>query len=244
MGDLVQVRGKVAVLPGVLGSQYFYIVGSPGIQVYNYKKDFPQLRVGDLVEVSGEIADSQGEKRIKTKVVDDIVVVEHQEPPIPGEAVCDKINDDYIGRLITVAGEIVERKGASLYLDDGTEEIKIYCKTTTGISTKRIKEGEMLAITGLINKTKSGLRLLPRSSDDLVRKDIESREAGRVLGQVAINDQWAIAARNRKLELFQYLLIAAGAIIVILGGLLVKMRKCKAGFLLQRRISPGLKNPA
>ncbi|MBT3538571.1 PKD domain-containing protein, partial [Candidatus Parcubacteria bacterium] len=50
IGDKVQVFGVVAVEPGVLGSQYFYIVDSVvgaistpvGVQVYMYKKDFPK----------------------------------------------------------------------------------------------------------------------------------------------------------------------------------------------------------
>ena len=72
IGDKVVVTGVVAVEPGVLGTQYFYIVGSPGVQVYMYKKDFPDLKIGDRVEVMGELSESGGEARLKTSEKSDI----------------------------------------------------------------------------------------------------------------------------------------------------------------------------
>jgi len=45
---------------------------------------------------------------------------------------------------------------------------------------------------------------------------------GHVLGEVAISDEWGIAQRDKKIELFKYLLVIAGAVIAVLGGLLVK----------------------
>ena len=64
---------------------------------------------------------------------------------------------------------------------------------------------------------------MPRSPDDIVKKDIESQsEAGQVFGEVAASDEWSIAARDKKLQLFRYLLVLAGGIIAVLGGLLVK----------------------
>ena len=222
-GDLVTVSGVVAVLPGVLGTQYFYIVGSPGIQVYNYKKEFPELRLGDLVEVSGELSVSNTEMRLKTKSPLDIKLAGFKGEPEARLAECDKIDESSIGELITVAGEVVERKSSNVYLDDGTDEIKIYIKTTTGIDPKNIKEGEMMSVSGILGRTTSGLRLMPRFTRDIVRKDPESREVGRVLGEVAINDEWAIAARDRKIELFKYLLVIAGGAIILLSGLLIKL---------------------
>ncbi|MCK4553569.1 lamin tail domain-containing protein, partial [Candidatus Parcubacteria bacterium] len=213
VGDLIKVVGIVAVEPGVLGSQYFYIVseGAPegetptsrlqarllkgeagkklasvdfipdgavqnkdnapeslqgdsdedsedidgtvhaaGIQVYNYKKDFPNLKVGDYIEVQGELSVSSGELRLKTKTVDDFKILEHREPPIASEAACEKVDEEYVGQLITVTGEIVERKSSIVYLDDGTDEVIVYLKKSTGINPKSIKEGEIVAVTGLV----------------------------------------------------------------------------------------------
>jgi len=37
-----------------------------------------------------------------------------------------------------------------------------------------------------------------------------------------VNDEWAIAGRDRKIELFKYFLIIAGAVIILLAGLLIR----------------------
>ncbi|MFH1822367.1 MAG: lamin tail domain-containing protein [Patescibacteria group bacterium] len=224
VGDLVIATGTVAVLPGVLGAQYFYIVGSPGIQVYNYYKDFPNLKVGDVIEVTGEISESQGEKRIKTKIAEDMKVLAASFPPAAKTCSCESITEESIGSLVSVTGQVTDRKSSVIYLDDGTEEVVVYIKTSTGIPASSIKEGENISITGLVGRTSSGLRIMPRSNDDIVKKDIESSEnaVGQVLGEIEESDEWALASRDKKIELFKYLLVIAGAVIVVLAGLLVK----------------------
>lgn len=199
-------------------------VKSAGIQIYNYKKDFPDLKVGDYIEVIGEIAVSGGEMRIKTTTINDFKIIGNGQEPFPQSLSCEKVTEENVGQLITVTGEVVERKSSIIYLDDGTNEVIIYIKTTTGIDPKTIKEGDILTITGILGRTQSGIRIMPRSSDDIIRKDIESYEgrAGQVLGEVAVSDEWEIAKRDKKLELFKYLLVIAGGVIVILGGLLIK----------------------
>ncbi|MEA3398672.1 MAG: lamin tail domain-containing protein [Patescibacteria group bacterium] len=225
IGDAVKVKGKVAVLPGILGAQYFYIIGSPGVQVYNYNKNFPDLLVGDEIEVTGKLSQSYGEWRLKTKTAEDITVVGSGLSPEPELFNCEQITEDCTGQLISVTGEIVEQTGSNAYIDDGTDEMRIYIKNTTGINAKNLKEGEIATITGIISRTKTGLRLMPRSTDDIIKKDPEtSDEIGRVLGEVAASDEWEIAIRDKKLELFKYLLIIASTVIIILIGLLIKLK--------------------
>ena len=222
-GDLVRVKGTVAVLPGVLGSQYFYIVGSPGIQIYNYKKDFPDLKIGDYIQASGELSVINGEQRLKTKTIEDMQIIEHREEPTATECSCEKISQDLVGSLITVSGQVVDKKSSIIYLDDGTDEMIVYIKSSTGIDYKNIAEGEIIAVTGILGLAASGPRLMPRFSEDIVRKDIESSaQVGQVLGEVMANDEWEIAARDKKLELFKYLLVIGGTVIMVLGGLLAR----------------------
>ncbi|EKE07243.1 MAG: hypothetical protein ACD_18C00144G0001, partial [uncultured bacterium] len=76
VGDFVFVTGTVAVEPGVLGTQFFYVVNEiAGVQVYMYSKDFPKLVIGDVLEITGEIAESGNETRIKLSQKSDIKVV-------------------------------------------------------------------------------------------------------------------------------------------------------------------------
>ncbi len=247
VGDLVKVKGTVAVEPGVLGTQIFYLITltpdpSPayaaqergttkeaqitgGIQIYNYKKDFPKLKAGDYIEVSGELALSAGESRIKTADKDGIKIIEHHLAPQARTATCDIISEEFVGQLISVTGEVTDRKSSTIYLDDGTDEVQVYLKSLTGIDPKNFVAGDKLTVSGILGRTNTGIRLLPRYLEDLVRVNAANAAEPQVLGEVSASDQWQLEARDKKLELFKYLLIIAGGIIVVLAGLMIKNRK-------------------
>lgn len=178
IGDRVSVTGTVAVLPGILGSQYFYIVGSPGVQIYSYKKEFPEIIVGDQILVTGELVESNGESRIKLSSVDDITILEPGPAPEPKELDILDAGENYEGWLVQIDGEVTEKKSSHLWIDDGTDEIKIYIKKGTSISTKELSIGDTVSVIGLVSQTKSGYQILPRSQEDLqVLKKSTAQEA-------------------------------------------------------------------
>ncbi len=232
IGSLVIVKGTVAVEPGILGVQIFYIVGqpagqagSPGMQIYNYKKDFPELKVGDYIEVAGELTQTQGEFRVKTKDKNDIKIAGSKQPLQALAVKSDEISEENIGQLIVIAGEITDKKSASLYVDDGSDETFVYIKQSTGISTKSLAAGQKVSVTGVLSKTKTGLRLLPRYQEDIVLTDSAGALEPQVLGEIAEAEEWNLVERDKKLELFKYLLIIAGAVIIVLTGLFIKAKK-------------------
>jgi len=225
VGSLVKVKGIVAVEPGVLGVQIFYIVGSPGMQIYNYKKDFPILKVGDYIEVAGELAQTQGEFRIKTKEKNDINLIEHKDPPVALALKGDEISEENIGQLINITGEITDKKSASLYVDDGSDEVFVYIKQNANIDTKSLAVGQKISIAGILSKTAAGLRLLPRFQEDIVTVDSADSLEPQVLGEVSSAGEWDLAERDKKLELFKYLLIIAGGVIIILGVLFIRSKR-------------------
>jgi hypothetical protein len=129
------------VEPGVMSSQYFYIAGSPGLQMYSYKKDFPELARGDKSENYGrargniwvkcdvKIADcrrhsSGGKKRVRIYRML-LVVADIDEP--------------YEGWLTeSVKGRVTGIKGSYVYLDDGTDEVRLYIRGGSGIDKSAI----------------------------------------------------------------------------------------------------------
>jgi hypothetical protein len=224
VGDLVSTEGTVAVKPGVLGSQYFYIVGSPGLQIYNYNKNFPPLRVGDYVAVSGEISEINGEKRLKTKAAGDIRIISGQKPPRPETVSCEDIDDDSVGKLVRIAGEITDKKASTLYIDDGRDETQVYIKASTGISLASVAEGDKMSITGILSKSKNNYRLLPRSEEDIAKlSSPDGSKNPQILGEASKNSEWTLEERDKKLELFKYLLVIAGGTIVVLVVLIIKI---------------------
>jgi len=214
-GDLVEVAGTVAVEPGIFGTQYFYIVGSPGIQIYNYKKDFPKLNVGDYIEAKGEISMVNGETRLKTKTADDMKVIEHKGEPAPEAVSGDNLNEDYVGRLVKIAGEIIEKKGTIIYLDDGLGEMAVQIKRNTGVSVADFNEGEAISVTGIVSRSSSGLRILPRGKNDIFS---ENDDDIKVLGATSEDDNWSLSEQNKNKRLLKYLLVIAGGIIILLAG--------------------------
>ncbi|MFA5124735.1 MAG: lamin tail domain-containing protein [Patescibacteria group bacterium] len=181
VGDKVRVIGVVSVEPGVLGTQIFYLAGS-GIQVYCNKKDFPELKIGDQVEVTGEISEVSGERRIKIKTRDDIKYLSSEAEPEPHGISIVELEDN-IGSLVRVSGDLLEIKGRNAYIDDGSGEAKVYLKTQ--IDTKEINwhTGNQVAVVGIASLTASGVRLLPRTVKDITVVSGQVESAYEVGGQ-------------------------------------------------------------
>ncbi|MFH1286174.1 MAG: lamin tail domain-containing protein [Candidatus Magasanikbacteria bacterium] len=222
IGDKVKVRGIVLVEPGILGSQFFYITdpGSsttsmPGIQVYMYKKDFPPLHIGDRIEITGEISESGGETRIKLSEKENISRIDHPGEPEPPLVQIEDTLDMTPGSFISVQGEITEVKSSHVYIDDGTEEIKIYFKTGAGIDKKAIQLGDLAQITGILSRTKTELRLLPRSQGDIIKTGVSE----------SATDYRELQEQDKSAEVAEkYLTATAGGLSSILIGLFMKTR--------------------
>lgn len=165
-GSRVRVRGMVAVLPGILGSQFFYIAGS-GIQVYMFKKDFPDLGLGDQVRVEGELTQAGGEVRVKTSGRSDIVVESKGAPPAPHEITADMLGEETEGWLVKLKGVIIDATRSGFTLDDGLGEAFIVVKNTTGIDTSAVIPGVEVEVVGIVGQSASGYRVMPRFEEDI-----------------------------------------------------------------------------
>ncbi|MFA6993488.1 MAG: lamin tail domain-containing protein [Patescibacteria group bacterium] len=164
-GQKVLVKGLVAVEPGVLGSQVMYLKGS-GIQVYFNQKDWPDLKVGEEIQVAGELAESGGERRIKISAKSDITVVNSTPAEVLPQAT-EEISEDLEGHLVTVTGQITEKQGSKFWVDDGQTEMLVYIKTTTGIKMPELLVGQQVAVTGIVSQSGEDYRLLPRYQSDI-----------------------------------------------------------------------------
>lgn len=215
VGDKVKVTGVVAVEPGVLATQYFYIVGSPGVQVYMYKKDFPDLKVGDRIEITGEISESYGNTRVKLSSKDDIVKIDHPGDPQAKAIEIAEVGEQMEGWLTEVNGEITELKGSYMYVDDGTEEVKVYFKRGTGINRKILQVGDIVSVKGLVAQTKSGYQLLPRAQTDIEKTGVAESMVTKLENTEEENKQ-EVAEK--------YLTATAGGLTSILFGLFAKAK--------------------
>ncbi|PIR93532.1 hypothetical protein COT99_00175, partial [Candidatus Falkowbacteria bacterium CG10_big_fil_rev_8_21_14_0_10_43_10] len=185
-GDKVKVVGTVAVLPGVFSSQYFYIVGSPGVQVYSSKKLFPNLQIGDQIEINGELSETYGELRLKIAAAEDIKKIATSTPPEPVMTECDKIGENMEAQLVRVKGEVVDKQGSIIWLDDGNSEIEVYIKTGVKINKANINEGDNITVIGIVSQKDDSYRVMPRSQADIIFAG--ANREGEVLGEVSVSD--------------------------------------------------------
>ncbi len=179
VGTPVTMDGVVLVPPGVLSTQYVY-VGSEsgiGIQVYSYKKEFPEIASGDKVVISGELSEVSGEMRVKLASLGDVELVHSATTTLiaPYPVAVVDVGESYEGGLVEVTGEITGVKGSYIYLDDGTDEVKLYIRGGSGIDKNMFVEGARARVAGIVQETKSGYHISPRDQSDVVVENNEVR---------------------------------------------------------------------
>lgn len=222
-GDRVTVTGLVSALPGMFSSQYFYISdlssSTAGIQVYSYKKEFPEFEIGDVVEVTGEMGSINGARRIKVSAEDDIVIKNDSGELIPALMRIEQLQDGDDGSLVMIEGDITEKKSSYLWLDDGSSEIRVYFKEGASISSALFQVGQSVRVTGIVQQTKNGLQLLPRSQQDIETLLSEAEEA-QVIDKTLPQEEIGSSQQRAR----GYMAATAGGLGSIFAGLVLRAR--------------------
>lgn len=223
-GSLVRVQGVVSVRPGVLGKTVMYIAGS-GVQIYSQSKAFPSLTEGDMVRVEGKLSQSAGEVRIAVTDASHIQKIGSGTTPQPHTAQTGDINEALEGNLVRIEGDIMEVRWPNIFIDDGTEEVRVYVTKTTSIPNMKLKVGERLNVVGVVSQTQAGYRVLPRFATDLVRV-AASKDAAHDASDPA-QSTTTIAPRNAFGDAMKYIIATAvGGVLLVLGlGIQYVLRK-------------------
>lgn len=223
-GDLIETTGVVAAEPGILGKQIFYLNGA---QIYMHSQNFPDLKIGDAVILTGEISITNQQLKIKIKNRDDIFPLSRQEELTPMHLLIEDANKNFISRLISLSGEIVEKKGNTLWLDDKTGEIMIYVNKYTNIDLKQFQEGNFIEIAGMLNITKNGFRLLPRYSSDIkITKILGENKTANEDKKNKENKKFSFIAEKKE-NYNKYFYITIAGLVIIIGGQIWKYKKNK-----------------
>ena len=150
---MVTVEGVVSAVPGVFGNQYFYLSDeNGGVQIYQGKKDFPALESGMWLRVSGKISTlKNGSNRINIQNRESIKILNNGEEILPEGVVVSDLEKEDVGKLVSVEGEITEKKTNFMYLDDGHDEIMVYFKKGAKIKTTDLKEGSRVKVVVVVS---------------------------------------------------------------------------------------------
>ncbi|MFH1430702.1 MAG: lamin tail domain-containing protein, partial [Candidatus Uhrbacteria bacterium] len=170
LGEDVVVRGSVTAPRGVLGTQIFYIADATGgVQVFVGDRAIPDIIEGDVVEVHGELRSVQDELRVGVSDPADVRIADRGEIVTPTEFRIAEITDKHLGELIAIAGEVMEVRGNTIYVDDGSDEVRVALPDVPTDDQPRIAEGEAIEVVGVLSRTKSGFRVRPRGIGDVIR---------------------------------------------------------------------------
>src|SRR3989339_746509 len=216
LSNWLSVRGVVTVEPKTFGQQFFYISdGQSGFQIYQFKKDFPDIKIGDYLEVGGETSIIDGINRIKIKNKNSIRILKRSEIVNPISLILEDVDSDLIGSLVKISGDITEIKSNLMYVDDGSAEMIVFFKKGATINKKELKEGDKVVVTGILIQGKDGWQVLPRSISDIT---ITGHIDEALAGQFASDPNKQDNNRNN------YLTTTAGGLSALLLGFVAKAR--------------------
>lgn len=164
-GTKVTVRGTVLAPVGLLSANTTYINDeTAGIMLYG--RSIPSdLKVGDVVEVSGTTKIYNGILEI---VVDNVTKIGTSQVIKPKDVEVLDIRD--LSNLVRVYGTVKSSSKDTLILENSRGTIKIYIKAATGIDVSKFQVGQVLEVVGIVSLFKNELELLPRSTNDIVVK--------------------------------------------------------------------------
>lgn len=180
VGSKIKTRGVISVEPGIFGADTSYLAGS-GIRIFFEDPNSLDLKVGDEIELSGELASYHNELQLKVSGQAEIKVLNTNLPLNPEEIKTGDIGESLEGSLVKVTGAFVRRTGDAIFLNDGSGEARIYLKASTGIALLPLKKGQEIQVTGIVSQFDENYRIMPRYKTDLVFDPISSRK-GNVLG--------------------------------------------------------------
>ena len=168
-GEKVTVSGTVTVLPDTLSSQFFYIQDeTAGLQIYSYYKNFPEMQIGDIIQVSGELSEVSGERRLKMDKDAVINIFSHSPPPLPKQVEIRDIGESLEGQYIKITGTVAETSGSQFIVQDNeNHKIKVVIKSMTEIDKPKMRKGDQVEIAGIVSQYKDEYRILPTKQEDV-----------------------------------------------------------------------------
>jgi hypothetical protein len=73
-----------------------------------------------------------------------------------------------VGKLVSFSGEIVDKSGRKIYLDDGDGEAAVYFSASNNFNLASIAVGDKLKVNGIVKQYKNEVRIAPRDANDVI----------------------------------------------------------------------------
>ncbi|MEK7648519.1 MAG: lamin tail domain-containing protein [Patescibacteria group bacterium] len=206
------IECTIAAVPGILGKNTAYCA-HPFVRIRFGFQNIQKLQEGDRIRGNGKVSHSNGQTLITLKNAADISIIRHGEKALASELEINDITDGNLGSLARVGGSIVRMQWPSVWIGSAEHELRAYVYKTTLIKKPEAIVGDTIDITGILDKTASGYRILPRSSEDI--RITPAQRKSELFGIVPEKSEKQEKKGN-------YILATLAALAIVSGGLIVQ----------------------
>lgn len=174
LGEEVSLQGVVTVPSGLLDAGFAIQDGTGGIYVFHADGFADALTLGEVVEVTGVLANANGRLQVVLASPATGVQVVGQAPvPPPITWPTGDIGEASEGWLVELDGTVTAQESDRLVLDDGSGPVDVVIAAGTGIDLSGVTVDQAATIVGLSSQFDeeapfdSGYRVLPRFQADV-----------------------------------------------------------------------------
>jgi hypothetical protein len=188
-GTHVTVEGVVAANPGLLGKNILFLAGS-GIQVNLSGENLPTIKIGDQIRIVGTLSRtaSSGSK-IVMRSSDKIAILGQGDATTPLNLPLGEISEEQEGELVITTGIVNQASATSFVINKDGDSLRVALKNQE-LKWPKIIIGTEVTVTGFVNISRSSVRLLARSPEDIIIKQAPPQTTTLDLSAPANNTNW------------------------------------------------------
>ncbi|MBI5733580.1 MAG: lamin tail domain-containing protein [Candidatus Kerfeldbacteria bacterium] len=169
-GNKIITEGVVSLAPDSLTKNLMFL-GSEGLQISLSDNNWPTLKTGDLIKISGTISRSTTGTKLLVRKSDQLTITGSGPAPEPANLNLTDITEDNEGQLITTSGQITRSTARSFAISADNTNLAVSLKNTE-LNWPKLKTGTAITLTGFVTLTKDGLKFFVRSPEDIVIKTL------------------------------------------------------------------------
>lgn len=175
-GATITVKGTVTVASGAFVSSTFdqgFALQDKSGGIYVSLQTNLGLRLGDQVEVTGQLQDIFGLLNLVSASPADVKPKGHVRLVTPAEVSTGSISEATEGRLVVVEGLVTQAVSSDLpygytfYVNDGSGEIRIFVSASTNINLSDLSLGRRVRVSGFSGQFDTTYEIQPRVQADI-----------------------------------------------------------------------------
>jgi hypothetical protein len=165
------VTGAVTFPPGLIDRTIYVQDDTGGIKVYLRKGEYPALKLGDQVKVTGWTRDFHGEAELSVPDASYISLQGAGESPAARFITLAEAGESCEGELVQIVGAVVKFAPRGLTLKGAGGAVEVYVPESLPWRRPYVNVGELWAAQGVLSQYQSergaGYRIIPRFRTDL-----------------------------------------------------------------------------